>query len=316
MISKLKSALNVNKKVHVLSRKLNDTEALSQAEAGQMTVHIHKDPITRAVIADEMDPEEKVDPEEIVEEEVDKVALDISDMRKIRQLMDDLRNDLKINVLDNLPDNDLINRMERSYEIYERVDEIRKKYYLAKMRLEEKALYIKHIVDFCLEYAETHEEKEDLKEMLTEYDVMLDEHNHKILVALLEKLQEKTNLLHDNVFEQLPNTFKDIDKVHKSPDMSESEKVGRMIETSINLTVFEKDTVEKLINQILELFALVLDNPKYHHISKAFEEKFEPPVAEDQENQEADKKEKPAKEIGVWVFQGFSVLVASVVLLI
>ena len=298
IMSKLKTALDVSKKVHVVSRKLNDTEALSQAEAGQMMVHIHKDPITRAIIADEMTPTENLDPEEIVEEEVDNVALDISDMQKIRSLMDDLREDLKRNVLDDLPDNSLINRMERSYEIYEKVEEIRKKYYLAKMRLEEKTLYIKHIVDFCLEYAETHEEKEELKEMFTEYDVMLDEHNHQILIALLEKLQEKTNLLHDNVFENLPKYFHEIDSLHENPDASESEKVGKMIETSINLTVFENDTVNKLINEILEIFALVIDNPKYDHIARAFHEEFNPPVHNDgsDEVEEKLKKEEDNKE--------------------
>lgn len=285
-----------------------------------MTVHIHKDPITRAIIADQMEAPEEVDPEELVEEEVDQVALDISDMRKIRELMEDLRNDLKMNVLDDLPDNDQINRMERSYEIYERVEEIRKKYYMAKMRLEEKTLYIKHIVDFCLEYAETHEEKEELKEMMTDYDVMLDEHNHKILIALLQKLQEKTDLLHDNVFDQLPTAMKEVDHIHKNPDVSESEKVGRMIETSLNLTVFEKDTVDKLINQILEIFALVHDNPKYHHISKAFDEKFEPPTNDDAEDSESEENEgevaKAQKVSDVGVSRVVSLVVGLVVLLV
>ena len=295
-MSKLKTALDKSRKINVVSRKLNDTAALSEAEAGNMMVHIHKDPITRAMLADEMAPTEEVDPEELVEEEVDHVALDISDMRKIRALMEDLRDDLKTNVLDDLPDNELINRMERSYEVYEKIEEIRKKYYLAKMRLEEKALYIKHIVDFCLEYAETHEEKEELKEMLTEYDVMLDEHNHRILIALLEKLQEKTNLLHDNVFDQLKTYFKEIDSIHENPDSSESEKVGKMIETAINLTVFEKDTIHTLIDQILEIFQLILDNPKYDHISKAFNEEFEPPKGDDEEAVEENDDEKMKKE--------------------
>lgn len=256
-----------------------------------MMVHIHKDPITREMLADSVAPEEEVDPEEVVEEEVDQVALDISDMRKIRELMEDLREDLKKNVLDDLPDSDQINRMERSYEVYERVDEIRKKYYLAKMRIEEKTLYIKHIVDFCLEYAETHEEKEELKEMLTEYDVMLDEHNHRVLIALLEKLQEKTNLLHDNVFVHLKETFHVIDSIHTNPDASESEKVGKMIETAINLTVFEKETIHSLIDQILELFQMILDNPKYDHISRAFNKEFEPPKHDDGEGEEPKEEE-------------------------
>lgn len=295
-MSKLKTVFDKSKKVHKLSRNLNDTEALSQAEAGNMMVHIHKDPITREMIADSMAPEEVIDPEEVVEEEVDQVALDISDMRKIRQLMEDLREDLKKNVLDDLPDSKEINRMERSYEVYERVEEIRKKYYLAKMRIEEKTLYIKHIVDFCLEYAETHEEKEELKEMLTEYDVMLDEHNHRVLIALLEKLQEKANLLHDNVFVQLKKTFSIIDSLHSNPEASESEKVGKMIETAINLTVFEKETIHTLIDQILELFQMILDNPKYNHISKAFNEEFEPPKLEDGETEETEDEEKISKE--------------------
>ena len=296
IMSKLKTALDKNKKINVVSRNLNDTEALSQAEAGNMMVHIHKDPITRAIIADEMAPTEEIDPEELVEEEVDQIALDISDMKKIRELMEDLRDDLKLNVLDNLPDSELVNRMERSYEVYERIEEIRKKYYMAKMRIEEKTLYIKHIVDFCLEYAETHEEKEELKEMLTEYDVMLDEHNHQVLIALLEKLQEKTNLLHDNVFVGLPQYFEEVDSIHKNPNASESEKVGKMIETSINLTVFEKETIHGLIDQILEIFALVLDNPKYDHISKAFDEKFEPPKHDDEEEETEEEDDKMKKE--------------------
>lgn len=305
-MSKLKTALDKSKKVNVLSRNLNDTEALSEAEAGQLMVHIHKDPITRSIIADEMAPTETVDPEEFVEEEVDQITLDISDMNKIQELMEDLRDDLKKNVLDDLPDNDVMNRMERSYQIYERIEEIRKKYYLAKMRIEEKTLYIKHIVDFCLEYAETHEEKEELKEMLTEYDVMLDEHNHEILIALLEKLQEKTNLLHDNVFEGLQQYFDEVDSIHKNPDASESEKVGKMIETSINLTVFEKETINSLIDKILEIFQLVLDNPKYDHISKAFDEKFVPPKHDDgeveEENDEDDTKMKKEGLIGLrWI---------------
>jgi len=297
IMSKLKSALDHNKKINVVSRKLNDTEALSQAESGNMMVHIHKDPITRAMLADEVAPTEEIDPEELVEEEVDQVTLDISDLKKLRELIEDLREDLKLNVLDNLPDNELINRMERSYEVYERIEEIRKKYYLAKMRLEEKTLYIKHIVDFCLQYAETHEEKEELKEMLTEYDVMLDEHNHRILIALLEKLQEKTNTLHDNVFDELKKDFEEIDSIHENPDSSQSEKVGKMIETSINLTVFEKETIHTLIDQILEIFDLIVDNPKYDHISKAFNEEFEPPKKADEETEvEENEEEKNKKE--------------------
>ena len=290
ILKKLKTMINKEKKVTKINRTLNDTDALAEAEGDAMMIHIHKDPITRNMIADDVSAPKNLDAEEIAEKKVDDIALDISDMHKIRTLVSDLRDDLIENVMGNLPNSVEINRMQRSYEIYESIDDIRKKYYYSEMRILQKADYVKKIVDFSMEYAENHEDKEEIKQMLTEDEVELDDHNRQILIILLSKLKEKTDKLYEDISVKLKNIFDEMSSIKIDETNTQSEKVGKMIETSIHLTIFENDVIETLITQILKLYEMILDNPKYDHMAKSFDKEFEPP-----ENAEMAEQEKLAK---------------------
>ena len=288
---KLNYELDKNKKIQKISRSLLNNNALAEAEGNQMMVHIHKDPITRKMIADDVSHEEHEDPEKIVEEEVDKIVIDISDMGKINQLVNDLHLDLKDSVIGSLPNDYEITRMKRSFEIYENLDTIRKNFYMAKMRIEEKTDYIQKIVEFSLDYALNHEDKEDWKKMLSDKEVELNEHNKEVLIILLDKLKEKVDILHQEIFENLNSIFEEYTELMQKENKTSSELAGKMIETSIKITIFENNVIEKLIPQILKINDLVIDNPKYDHISHLFDHDFEPPEDEETKDEENKKKE-------------------------
>ena len=286
-LSKLKNMFKKSVEVKTLQRKLNDDDQMAEEEGGSMHLLVYKNALSRQMMIEDQTEVKHITSEEYAVEKVNNAKLDIDDMHKIKDMCINLQSELKKSVMSDVPNRKELTRLERSYELYESLDDIRKSYYLKKLVIEKHAEMIKRVVDFSLEYSEHHQEKEEIKEMWDEDDIELDEHNRLMLIKLLQKLKEKTDHLHDQIFINLKKIFTEYENVHSDDTVNATEKTGKQIETSINLTIFESEVIKTLFTQIYQLYDLILDNPKYDHMSRKFEKEFEPPKSGDEDEEDS-----------------------------
>ena len=286
-LSKLKNMFKKNVEVKKLQRKLNEDEEMAEEEGGSMHLLVYKNALSRKMMIEDQTEVKHITSEEFAVQKVNNAKLDIEDMHKIKEMCINLQNELKKSVMSDVPNRKELTRLQRSYELYESLEDIRKSYYLKKLIIEKHAEMIKRVVDFSLDYSEQHQEKEEIKEMWDEDDIELDEHNRLMLIKLLQKLKEKTDHLHDQIFVNLKKIFTEYENVHSDDTVTATEKTGKQIETSINLTIFESEVIKTLFMQIFQLYDLILDNPKYDHMARKFEKEFEPPKSGDEDEEDS-----------------------------
>lgn len=211
------------------------------------------------------------------ESESEESPFHIQDLEKVSELIMKIKEDIKSEILGDLQNEMMIKKLEVSFEVYEAINEVRKKYFYFKDSIEQTVQLLKDMVDYLEQFVTDSTEDEAIQEALAKKGIEVDEHNHKLLLGLLIKLQELVNKFHDEIFSTFNDYFKELNNIHFNDDISDSEKVRKMIQIASELSIFENNVVDDMSSQIMEVARLSLDNPRYDHLSKAFEREFIPP---------------------------------------
>jgi hypothetical protein len=201
----------------------------------------------------------------------------IQDLQKVNELTETIKEDIKSKILGDLQNIMMIKQLDITYEVYEEINQVRKRYFFYKDSIEQSVQLLKDMVDYLENFVTDSEEDESIQEALAKKGIEIDEHNHKLLVGLLIKLQELVNKLHEEIFDTFNDYFKELNSVHFNDEISDSEKIRKMVQTASEISIFENSIVDDLSGQIKEVAKLSLDNPRYDHLSKAFEREFHPP---------------------------------------
>lgn len=264
------------------ARKLNDSEASGGASEVSTLVAPSELSGAEEVYDEEHNLEahgesETSDSDEEGEEQHEDSAFHIQDLERVDELTEKIKQDIKAEILGDLQNKMLIKALEVSYEVYEDINEVRKRYFFFKDSIEQSVQLLKDMVDYLEQFVTDSEEDENIQSALIRKGIEVDEHNHKLLVGLLIKLQELVDQLHTEIFETFDDYFKELNNVHFNQDMADSEKVRKMIQTASEISIFENNVVDHLTEQIKEVAKLSLDNPRYDHLSRAFAKEFVPP---------------------------------------
>jgi hypothetical protein len=201
----------------------------------------------------------------------------IQDLEKVTELVEKIKEDIKSKILGDLQNIMMIKQLDITYEVYEEINQVRKRYFFFKDSIEQSTQLLKDMVDYLEEFVTDSEDDESIQQALKDKGIEIDEHNHKLLVGLLIKLQQLVNKLHEEVFDTFNDYFKELNSVHFNDEISDSEKIRKMVQTASEISIFENSIVDDLSGQIMEVARLSLDNPRYDHLSKAFEKEFHPP---------------------------------------
>ena len=194
------------------------------------------------------------------------------DIKDIENLETDIMRYLKLikyDILLNLKTSILVSAIDQSYLMYQNMAKIRDNYFINKPILRASITRIRNVTSFALMYAKE-ATKTQLKQLITAQDVELDEFNKKILIALLERLDIQAKKTWESTYIDLENLMQEIEKVYSDLQMTPANKLSRLIEFSMKLTNFEREVVDDGTNQMKGLIALIIDNPKYHHLTLGF----------------------------------------------
>ena len=226
--------------------------------------------------------EDNEDNEDAVEEEEPEFS--IQDLIHVSEMVENIKNMIKAKILGNLQNKMMIKKLEISYEVYEDINQVRKKYHFFKSEIEESITQLKKLVDFLEQFVVDSENDEYLELTLRQKGIEIDEHNHLILLSMTQKLQELVNQLHREIMVTLSDYFNDLDTIHFNEGLDDGEKVRQMLEIASQIAIFENTNLEDLIKNIQEVAKLASDNPHYDHLYKAYEKEFLPPGSEVDEN--------------------------------
>lgn len=211
------------------------------------------------------------------ESEAAESAFHIQDLEKVSELVTKIKEDVKSKILGDLQNEMMIKQLEVSYEVYESINEVRKKYFFFKDSLEQSVQLLKDMVDFLEQFVTDSTEDHAIQDALARKGIEVDEHNHKLLLGLLLKLQQLVDKFHEEIFDSFNDYFKELNAIHFNEDISDAEKVRKMIQIASELSIFENGVIDDQSKQIMEVARLSLDNPRYDHLAKAFEREFVPP---------------------------------------
>lgn len=248
------------------------------------------DPLSRKVLLKREEvPEKNLQEKEIDAEKaiIPNVTLDESgkptygpanpsnfDIKDVDNLDNDIMRYIKVmkyDIMLNLKTSISQSEIDHSYLIYKNLAKIKDNYFINKPTLRAKVTRLRDVTSFALDYAKE-ATKSQMKNLITAADVELDEYNKKILIALLDRLDQQTQKLWESTYTDLEDQMQELEKIHADAQMTPANKLSRLIECSLKLAIFEKDIVEEGTTQIKGLIALIIDNPKYHHLTQGFSE--------------------------------------------
>lgn len=243
----------------------------------------HTDPISRKVVVEKIDGDRTLTKKEI-EQEVEKENInnvdignpnrpiyspplakniEIGDVKGLQALLESFGHFIDKNIFLNIESQFSINEVNYSYLIYKDIDKIRENYFKQKVTTRSKITKIRNIVDFAYKYAQS-DDPEHMKQLVSQHDVDLDEFNKRVLIKLLEKLNEEITKLWEAIYIDLDNQMNHIEKILDDPNMAPTTKCGNLIEASLELTLFIKEKLHNGIEKMVKIRKLIMNNPKYH----------------------------------------------------
>lgn len=259
-----------------------------QDEQAMITFRAVTDPLTRKVrIERESIPQKSAAEKELDAEQslIPNVQIDESgkpsympsnaqkfDIKDVDRLDDDIMAYLKVikyDVLLNLRTSIKQTAIEHSYLIYKNLTRIVDTYFMRKPILRAKVTRLRDITSFALQYAKDASVAQ-MKQLITAADVELDEYNKKMLIALLERLDAQAEKIWESTYIELEELMQETDRIREDPQMTASNKLSKLIESSFKLAIFQQEIVEDGTYQMKGLVSLIVDNPKYHHLTQGF----------------------------------------------
>lgn len=231
---------------------------------------------------DEIEEEEDLSEveDEPVEEETEGEKLlhhtqyNIEDLENVGIWAQDIREIVKRDILGSLQNQIMLKRLERSYEVYEEVNHVRKKYHYNSESLNNVMNHFAHVVQYLVQFVTISEHDEALQDALYHKGITIDKHNHKLLVSIILHLEERVNKLHKEITETFKGYFDELDQLHFNDNLDDYAKVGKFIDVANALSIFENNIIQVLVMEIKDLAILAENNPRYHHLASAFKREF------------------------------------------
>ena len=224
-------------------------------------VEMQVDPITRQMKVVSNDFEEQTPPS------VKHVyALDIQDLLRLEDYMNNLKQQFEVKVFGNLDTFQDQNQFDLAYLYYKNLRGIRNNYFSEKQKIEEKIDYLKKISEYGLGFIESATTAQ-LTQVIHEKTVDLDAYNKFILLQLAEKLDSEMSELYQSITQDLPNLFAEYDRINVDRNLSTYELVNKNIEISFKLTIFRESQLNQRIDLMVSICRSIDDNQDYHHLS-------------------------------------------------
>ena len=260
-----------------------DTSNYTQNE---IVYHVKQDILSRQIVLDKVFDGRDLDQKELdnskkdfeyekdedgnyIYRENENTVNDITEIHKIDKMVNDIRGIVEKRIMKgakNIPNED---KLQRSYAVYQDLENSREVFFIEKSGLLKKVSELKDLTLFALNYVENNP-LEGIKNLVSQRDIELDEHNRLILIELLKKLDGFALEFWNKFYNDYSQAFDLIHGIIENEHMSDSEKIAKSIEVSIKISIFEVDTLQKLGDEILKVSQLILDNPKYDHLSSSF----------------------------------------------
>lgn len=191
----------------------------------------------------------------------------LKDIKEINHDLFSIRDIIRKEVLSNLSITLILKKLEISYQMYKKLNEIRRAYFEWKSVITKHIDRIKSIVANSKNQLEIMEKLEDVEQIFKTADAKVDNYNKKILMQLVLSLDENVATLHTALVEDLDDFFVDMRNIHYDLTITDEEKVSKLIKVAINISTFEIDVLNDKIEKVEAIRGLILDNPKYHHLS-------------------------------------------------
>jgi hypothetical protein len=197
--------------------------------------------------------------------EAEELVLTLRDIEKLTNYVSNIQAQLNEKIMGDLENLLLVNNLEQSYQMYDFILGIRRNYFANKLLLNRKAQFIKAIVLFAVDFVQTADPL-DMELVIPEEDIDADIQNKLILLQLLERLKDTTNLYEEGIVKGLGDKFSQIDTVHRNATLADSEKIHMLIDSCVDLVVFKKQQVDAQAEDIITLKNLIIQNPKYKEL--------------------------------------------------
>lgn len=195
----------------------------------------------------------------------------IQDLTKVGGIARDMRDAFKEKIVGGLQNKLMLNKLEISYEVYEDINEVRKKYHFYEDSIDENSQDFFNLIDFLTNYISNSELDPIVVSALDSKGIDLDKENHELLMELMQKLDDEVKRFSRELMITFKTYITELDTLHYNQDMKDFDKVKQMVEIGSNMSLFENNVIEKISKNIGELTTLAINNPRYHHLSNAFQ---------------------------------------------
>lgn len=192
------------------------------------------------------------------------MLLSLRDIIRVDGYLKNLNRQLNERIFGDLENTLLINKFTQSYQMYEMVIGILKKYKENKDILDTKAMYLQKIISYSLDYIEK-ADSTVMEIVVSDATEEANKTNKVIFMQILRKMKVEVDKYSEGIFKELAEMFKTIDETHKNPMKNDLEKIHTLIESCLALVVHKKTTLQASSENIMELRKLILANPKYHN---------------------------------------------------
>ena len=213
----------------------------------------------------EADEETMISPKDLSEEDFNEIQmlLALRDIVRIEKYLNNIIKQMNESIFGDLENTLLINRFTQSFQIYEVILSVYKKYQIHRQKIGEKTEYLKKVISYGVQYIERSDET-TMKFVGNEHGEKIDDANGKVFKQILSNMELNVKEFNENIQLDLPKYFEKIDQTHRNPMIDDVSKVKGLIDACINLIGFKKESLELNVREIMDLRNLILENPKYH----------------------------------------------------
>ena len=197
---------------------------------------------------------------------IKKYDFSIKDIGEIKTDLTEIKQIIRKEVLANLSITLILKKLEVSYQMYKKINDVRDGYKKHKDEIKEKISRIKNITEACTYQMKVMNEMGDIKGVFQSAGAKIDNYNLKILSQLIFKLEENVNILWESLSKDMDDFFAELEVLHYDLTIPDDKKVAEMIKIAVNVATFETDIINEHIEKIESINDLIFDNPKYHHI--------------------------------------------------
>ena len=185
---------------------------------------------------------------------------DIKELSKVKAMVEHLDLTLRMKIFSELDSQLMRTGAQRSYGAYQRLNNVWRNYAGCERYLERQVSELSELVDFVVERANAPREYSDEDNV---EDPNIAESNRQYFILLLARMQAKTEVYKKTIIVELPEIIANLRSLHQDPNLPDSTRITKMVETGISLQSFGSDILKPASEELLEAFYLAQQNPTY-----------------------------------------------------